>query len=463
MAQLLDSPVLGAAFGTPEMRRVFDEETTLQRWLDVEAALARAQAAVGIVPAWAAEEIARRAQLAQLDLERLSAEAARTQHPVVSVLRQLEELCERDAGQYLHWGATTQDITDTAIALALKEAYGLLERQLAVIAASLRSLARAHRDTAMVGRTHGQHATPITFGFKVAVWLAELDRHRIRLHESRPRVLVGQLAGAVGTLAVLGESGLQVQRIMFDELELARPLIAWHTARDGLAELACVLGLIAGTTGKVANELIELQRTEVSEVFEAASADHVGSSTMPHKRNPIASERVVAMARLVRGETARMLDLMMHQHERDLRASYAERAVIPGACVIASGMLEGLRDVLDRLDVDADRMRMNLESTAVATASEHVMMVLAERIGRQRAHELVRQALRSSDAAESVDALLAAASRAGAALERGELDRLIAEGNSAVGLSGAFVDDVVQQSEALEPRLAAPAPEPQGR
>jgi adenylosuccinate lyase len=389
------------------MRDVFSWQTTLQCWLDVEAALAGAEAEAGLIPAAAAEEIARNCRMQRLDLDAIAAEYARTDHLIMSVVHAVSSRCQGDAGQYVHWGATTQDITDTALAIQLGRALDIVGRQLCTLLQTLVVLVKTHRATPMLGRTHGQHAAPLTFGFKAAVWTAELGRHLTRLTQLRPRVLVGQLGGAVGTGAVLGPQLVAVRAGLCHRVGLFEPPVAWHTSRDGLAELAAVLGLVAATGGKIASEIVELQRTEVAEVAEAVGPDNVGSSTMPQKRNPMRSEAVVAASRVVRGAVATMLELMHHEHERDYRASLAEPAVLPGACIAASGMLADLEDVLGGLEVDAERMRTNL-AAADAVAAEHVMMALATRLGRQRAHDLVHRILAGRPAGHSATEALAA-------------------------------------------------------
>ena len=306
-AHIFDFGLFGDQFSTAELRQIFDEGAMLQNWLDVEAALAEAEAAVGLIPASAAREILAKAKLELLDLDAVKRGLAETVHPLVPLIRELARVAG-PAGEYVHWGPTTQDILDTGMSLQLKATYRVVRRDLVALIACLADRAGQHRDSVMAGRTHGQHALPITFGFKVAVWLAECLRHLERLDQSVPRVLVGQLAGAVGTLAGFGPRAREVQRLALERLGLAVPAVAWHTARDGVAEFVALAGLVGATLGKMAGEVAALQRTEVAEVEEPFAHGKVGSSTMPHKRNPAHCERVVAISKLLRAPVAPAID-----------------------------------------------------------------------------------------------------------------------------------------------------------
>ncbi len=268
-AHVIDSGYLRDLFGTEELRQVFSDRQQLQGWLDFEAALARAEAAVGLVPPEAAAEITRKAQADLIDLDALHEGVNFTGHPLISLVRQVTDLCEGEAGRYVHWGATTQDVTDTGLMLQVKSAHGIILRDLRTLAEVLADLARCERDTLMPGRTHGQHATPITFGFKVAVWLDEVRRHIERLEQAAPRILVGEFAGASSTLASIGtdpEQALEVRRLLMADLGLGVPAIGWHAARDRFAEFGGLLAMIAATMGKIAHEVILLQKSEVMEI-----------------------------------------------------------------------------------------------------------------------------------------------------------------------------------------------------
>lgn len=391
-AYIADSLFFGDQFGTDEVRAIFDDRGLLQAWLDAEAALARAEASAGLVPASTAAAITRAAQAERLDWQSIRAGIAETFHPIVPLVRALAlaaDTVEPGAGGYVHWGATTQDIMDTGAVLQVRAALGALEPDLAGIEAALARLAAAHAETLMAGRTHGQHALPITFGFKVAVWLAEWHRHRTRLAQARSRVLVGQLAGAAGTLAGFGPHALEIQARFCAELELGVPPVAWHTARDGFAEVAFLLGLFTATLGKIAREVIALQKTEVAEVEEPWHEGKVGSSTMPHKRNPMLCELLDALARLVRQDVATALDGMIGEHERDMGAWQAEWEWLPRAFLLTGAALHHGRRVLEGLIVYPERMRTNVELTGGLIVSEAVMLHLAQFIGRQAAHDVV--------------------------------------------------------------------------
>jgi 3-carboxy-cis,cis-muconate cycloisomerase len=390
-----DSAIFRDAFGAPAMRAVFSDEAAVRRWVEVEVALAAAEARAGVIPEAAAEAIRAGARPEAIDLAKLKVETDLVGYPIVGVVHQLAGQAG-EAGRYVHWGATTQDIMDTATVLQVREALGLIDADLAAIDAALAGLAARHRTTVMAGRTHLQHALPVTFGYKAAVWLAMVRRHRQRLAELRPRVLVGQFAGAAGTLASLGDKGLAVHDALMDELGLARPEAPWHVARDGLAETVAFLGLVTGSLAKIATDVILMMQTEVAEAFEPFVAGRGSSSTMPQKRNPISCEYIVAAARIVRGHVGLMLDAMAADHERATGPWQLEWVAIPEAFLAAGGALRQSRFMLEGLIVDAGRMRRNLDLTDGLIAAEAVMMALAQHTGRGAAHDLVYGACRSA-------------------------------------------------------------------
>jgi adenylosuccinate lyase len=442
MAGMIDSGFFGDLYTTPEMRAVWSDRAMIQRWLDVEAALARAEARLGIIPADAADEIGRKARVELLDLAEMKRDLEHARHPIMPLIRGLARVCAPAAAEFIHWGATTQDILDTGLVLQLRAAHRLVVRDVSETRRLAAALARRHRDTVQAGRTHGQQALPITFGFKVAVWVAELDRHLERLRQLEPRVLRGQFAGAVGTLAAIGARGPELQALLFEELELATPEIAWHTARDGLAEAVCTYALVGGTLAKIADEVIELQRTEVAEVEEPFHRGKVGSSTMPHKRNPSGCEHVVALGRLLQAQVAPALASLVATHERDKRAGVTEQAVLPQAACLLAGMLRGVQAVLAGLHVHPDRMAANLGLLGGLLLSENVMLALGRRIGRQQAHELLYELC--MDAVERrvpLRQLLRAEPRVRAHLDEAELDALLEPGRY-TGLAAYFVDRV---------------------
>jgi 3-carboxy-cis,cis-muconate cycloisomerase len=442
-AHILDSQFLKDLYGTTEMRLVFDDMHLLQKWLDVEVALAQAEAELGIIPADAAQEIALRAVAGSLDAGRIKHLVDQTVHPIVPLIRVLQDACSGDAGEYIHWGATTQDIMDTAMILQAQEAAAILDRRMADLSAALGRLASAHRDTLMPGRTHGQQALPVTYGYKVAVWLAEVERHRQRLQQCRPRLLVGQLGGAVGTLASLGEQGLQVQQRMMEILGLEAPLITWHTSRDALAEFASLLGMMSATAGKIAREFINLQRTELAEVEEPFSEGKVGSSTMPHKRNPMICEAVLALSRLVLRSVPLALDAMIQDHERDWSSDHIEWAYLGEMCIMTDGALDLILRVLTGLRVYPGRMLRNLDLSGGLVLSEAVMLVLGKHLGRQTAHEVVYEcSMRTYEQGLPFRQALAEHPLVSAHLTPTQIEDLLDPAHY-TGLAGEFVDRVL--------------------
>lgn len=392
---IIDSAIFRDMFGTAEMRRVFSDENMLQKHLDVEVALARVQARLGIIPQAAADEIAARASDARmLDIPEMKREAEIVGYPILPLVHQIGHLCREGGGQYAHWGATTQDIQDTGTVLQLREAFELIESDLDALGGILADLAERHRDAVMAGRTHLQHALPITFGYKAAVWLSSIDRHRERLAELRKRVLVGEFAGAAGTLASLGDQGLEVSDALMEELCLGRPSMPWHVARDGIAEAVCFLGLVTGTLGKIATDIMLMMTTETQEAFEPFVKGRGGSSTMPQKRNPISCELIIAAGKVVRQHAALGLDAMVTDFERATGPWHVEWVIVPEAFVLTAGALNQARFMLAGLEVDAERMRRNLDMTSGLIVAEAVMMGLAPTLGRQTAHDVVYDACR---------------------------------------------------------------------
>lgn len=442
-SHIIDSVFFQDLYGTAEMRAVFDDLNLLQMWLDTEVALARAEAELGIIPAEAAKEIAHRARAENLDTTRIKQLIDQTVHPIVPLIRVLADACDGDAGEYVHWGATTQDIMDTANILQLKLAIAIFERRLALLTETLAELARRYRDTVMAGRTHGQQALPITFGFKLAVLLAEVERHQERLEQCKPRLLVGQFAGAVGTLASVPEQGLAIQRRMMELLGLGVPRIAWHTARDAIAEFTALLGMIAATVGKIAHQVILLQMTELDEVQEPFNEGKVGSSTMPHKRNPMLCEATLALAQLVVKIVPSALDAMGHEHERDWAREHMEWAFVPEACIMTDGALYLITRVLQGLRVNPDKMARNLNELDGMMMSEEVMLVLAQKVGRQTAHEVVYTcAMRAVDDGKPFRSTLSEHPVVAKHLSPDQLKELL-DPRKYTGLAAEFVDRVV--------------------
>lgn len=387
-----DSEIFGALFGTEEMRTLFSDRQRVQSMLDVEAALARAEARLGIIPQEAAAAISAAASADRLSINALAESTRLVGYPVVALVKELGRAAGTEAARYVHWGATTQDIIDTGLVLQMRRGLDLVESALAEIGRALADQAEAHRTVLMAGRTHLQHALPVTFGYKCAVWLAPLLNHAERLRELRRRVLTVQFGGAVGTLASLGDKGRAVVTELAGELGLAAPIAPWHVSRDTVAEAACFLGLVCGSLAKFATDIILLMQTEIGEAFEPHQAGRGGSSTMPQKRNPVASEYVLAAARGVHALVPLMLNAMAQDHERATGPWQSEQLALPQIFVLTSGALMHAEGLAKGLTVDAERMRGNLEITHGLIMSEAIMMVLAEKIGRTAAHHAVQHA-----------------------------------------------------------------------
>ncbi|HUJ84824.1 MAG TPA: adenylosuccinate lyase [Candidatus Acidoferrales bacterium] len=386
-------PIDTGRYGTPEMLKIFQEETRVQKLLDVEAALALAHAEVGNIPEKDAKKIAAMASTKYVKVDRVKAIEKEIKHDVASLVRALAEVCG-SSGAYVHLGATSYDIVDTANALQLKDALALIEKRLASLKATLQKQADQHKGTVMIGRTHGQHALPITLGFKFAVWGYEVNRQIERLNECKKRVLVGKISGAVGTQAGLGEHAEQIQELVMKRLGLRPAEISTQIVqRDRYAELVCVYSMVASSLENFATEIRELQRPEIGELSEAFEANkQVGSSTMPHKQNPETCERISGLARIVRSLTTPSLENMVTWHERDLTQSSAERFIFPESNILLDYMLSLMCDVVTNLRVDQQRMLQNLTLTQGRAMSEAVMMALAKKgVNRQEAHEMLRK------------------------------------------------------------------------
>ncbi|HDJ26458.1 MAG TPA: adenylosuccinate lyase [Candidatus Bathyarchaeota archaeon] len=385
-------PIDTGRYGRPEMVRIFEEESRLRKMLLVEAALARAHAELGNIPREDAERIWQVATSGAVKIERVKEIEAEIKHETMAVVRALIEACG-PSGRYVHLGATSSDILDTALALQLKEALTVLKGRLAQLIALVARMAEEHEGTIMVGRTHGQHALPITLGFKLAVWAAELYRHLRRLEECEERVLVGKMSGAVGTMAGLGPRALELQERVMAILGLRAAEISTQIVqRDRLAELICLLALLASTLDNMATEIRELQRTEIGELAEPFDERaQVGSSTMPHKRNPITCERICGLAKVVRGLVVPALENVPTWHERDLTQSSAERFTVPEALILVDYMLYLMIKVLSGLEIKPERMRENLALTKGLIMSEALMLELVRRgMARDEAYGLVR-------------------------------------------------------------------------
>jgi 3-carboxy-cis,cis-muconate cycloisomerase len=438
-----DSPILGTLYGSDAMRAVFDERAYFQRMLDVEAALARVQARLGVIPADAADAIARAARVENLRTEELAASARNVGYPVVGLVAGLSRAAG-EAGGWTHWGATTQDIMDTATVLQIRDGLALIRTALRRMVAALAAQAERHRHTVMAGRTHLQQALPTTLGLKCAVWAQPLITHVQRLDALRPRVEVVSFAGAAGTLASLGDQGIAVMEGLGAELGLAAPAAPWHVSHDGFAETVGFLGLICGSLAKFATDVILLAQTEVGEVAEPYVAGRGSSSTMPQKRNPIASEYILAAARTVHALVPVMLGAIAADHERATGPWQAELLVLPQAFVLTHGALEHAATIAEGMAVDAERMRQNLDVTHGLIVSEAVMMGLAPHLGRGEAHHVVKHAcdIALAERIGLADAL-AREPTVAARLDRAAIERLTDPARY-LGSADAFIDRVLR-------------------
>lgn len=386
---VIDSEMFRNQYGSPAMRSVFSDEHLLQKWLDVWAALAEAEGEVGIIPEEAAQHIKSCASYKNMDMEEIREGILKTSHPLMPQIRCFERVCGKKAGGFLHWGATTQDIMDTAIVLQIKEAHGILKEQVKKLLRLCLKRAKENQNVVMAGRTHGQHAVPVTLGYKIAIWADEFGRHLERLEQGSGRYITGQLGGAAGTLASLGSEGLEVQKRLCRILELNVPVTTWHVARDGFAEFASTVAMIAGTVGKIANEFINLERTEICELEESFAMGKVGSSTMPHKRNPMVCENILGTVRIVQANAALSFGAMIQEHERDMSFWQTEWSYIPQICIMLDGAIQMMNTILENMIVHKDKIQHNLYMTKGLIVSERAMLTLGHYLGRQGAHDVI--------------------------------------------------------------------------
>jgi 3-carboxy-cis,cis-muconate cycloisomerase len=389
------SPLLAPMLSSAAMRAICDDAACLQNMLDFEAALARAEAATGVIPASAPGPIERACKVSSFDLAALAEAATRSSNlaiPLVKALTAEVAKADADAARYVHWGATSQDMIDTAAMLTLRAAIDALLHDLDRAIAGFAGLARQHRHTAVVARTWLQHALPMPFGLKLAEYAAALHRARARLQRLRGDGLALQFGGAAGTLAALGDEGLLVAKKLAQELKLPLPLAPWHSHRDRIAEAASVFAILAGTCGKIARDVQLMMQTDVAEAFEPAGEGRGGSSTMPHKRNPVAAAAALAAATMAPNLAATIFAAQVGDHERSAGPWHAEWPTLPTLLLVTSGALAAIVDIAEGLEVDAARMRVNLDATGGLIMAEAVTMALAKKIGKSEAHRLVETA-----------------------------------------------------------------------
>jgi 3-carboxy-cis,cis-muconate cycloisomerase len=442
---VIDSILFRDAFGTPAIREIFSDRAQISRYVEVEIALAKAEAKCGVIPAEAADEIARRCGVDALDFELLQKETDNVGYPILPLVHQLVKQCG-EAGRFIHWGATTQDIMDTAVVLQMREGLRLIKNDIDALRAILADLARKHRDTPMAGRTHLQQALPVTFGYKVSIWLAMFDRHAERLEQLKARVLVGQFAGAAGTLASIGEKGFAVQAALCEQLGLGVPASTWHVARDGFAETINLLALVTGSLGKIALDIMIMASTEFAEAYEPFVPGRGASSTMPQKRNPISCELMLAASKAVRQHAGLMLDAMVQDFERATGPWHAEWMAIPESFVLTGGALNQAKFALGGLIIDKARMTENLGISRGLIVAEAVMMHMASFIGRQQAHDIVYEACRTvNEKGGTLAEVLSKNPTITKHFDRAALNRLTDPADY-LGLAPDMVDRVLRQS-----------------
>ena len=437
------SPLLAPMLSSAAMRTVCHDATYLQHMLDFEAALARAEAATGVVPASAAGPITNACKAEAFDLSALAEAATRSGNlaiPLVKALTANVARADADAARYVHWGATSQDVIDTAAMLTLRAAIDALIPDLDRAIAGFAKLAKQHRATAMVARTWLQHALPMPFGLKLAEYAAALHRSRARLQRMRKETLALQFGGAAGTLAALGDNGWRVAEKLAQELKLPLPDAPWHTHRDRMAEAASVLAILTGTCGKIARDVSLMMQTDVAEAFEPSGEGRGGSSTMPHKRNPVAAATALAAATMAPNLAATMFAAQVQDHERSAGPWHAEWPTLPMLLLVTSGALAAIVDIAEGLEVDAARMRVNLDVTHGLIMAESVTMALAEKIGKSEAHHLMEAASKKA-VAEKKDLrdVLTRDPKVTAHLDAGKIERLF-EPMAYQGVSQILID-----------------------
>ena len=450
-SHIVDSRFFSGGYTTAEARQVFCDLRRLQRWLDVETALASSQAELGTIPEPAARELEETARLDLFDLQAIKDDIVKTGHSLIPLLNAWQNNVSPEAGKYIHFGATTQDIQDTAQTLEIKDILVIVQRDTNGIIQKLVGLAEKHRDLVMIARTHGQQALPITLGAKIAVWLDEMLRNGDRLQNCRERVLVSQLFGGVGTMAAFGDNGIELLNRFSSRLGLDAPQCSWQTSRDRLAEMLSTMAILAGTLGKIANEICQLARDEIGELEEPFHMGKIGSTTMPHKRNPELCEQVVVLAKLVKNNASLGFDALINEHERDYRAVRLEWAAITDASLYICGALSLMQDILVNLIVHEERICQNVNRAASLIATEALMFRLAEQMGKQDAHQLLYEISMQARSAsrentdKSLIELLVAHPDINSLFTQDDLQKAI-DPSHHIGLAGQLTDRVLKSA-----------------
>ncbi|MEQ5111880.1 adenylosuccinate lyase [Providencia vermicola] len=447
-SHLIDFILIGNNFGTEEMRHVWSEYNRLKSQVAVEVALAKAEGELGLIPTEAAQYIEQHADADKLNIEEIASQGAQMKHSLMPTLIALQKQCG-EAGEYIHYGATTQDVVDTATMLQLKSAFNIIERDAKALVTALANSAKRYQNTPMVGRTHGMQALPTTFGFKVAVWLDEFLRHHQRLNEIKSRVLTGNISGAICTYAAFGETGPAVEKRTLDILGLSTPTIGWQSARDRFSEFASVCALISGTLGKIGNELYNLMRTEINEIEEPFSAGKIGSTTMPHKRNPAALEGLASLTHPLLKSVSLIYESMHVEHERDAMSWRAEWIALPEICIYLSAQLKNALAVIEGVTVNEKQMRRNLDLQGGLLLSEKVMFELGTKIGKQTAHHIVYEcAMQAYEEQRTFKDVLQANEQLAGFISEQELDAWLDPINY-LGSAPQKVDQVIAHAKTL--------------
>jgi 3-carboxy-cis,cis-muconate cycloisomerase len=444
--RVLDSAIFSPLFSDAEISALLTDEAFVGALVEVEAALARAQARVGVIPAATAEQISR-VKAADIDITVLTKETIRSGFPIIALVQQIRRQAGEEAGSYVHWGATTQDIMDSAAVLQMRAASELFKPAILNIIRRLSELAQRHRTTVMAGRTHGQQALPITFGLKVTSWIAPMLRHVERLDEILPRLLVVQFGGAAGTLAALGDKGLAVSEALADELKLAVPVMPWHAQRDSLVEFGSWLSLVTGSLGKMAQDVILLAQTEVGEVAESGEQGRGGSSTMPQKSNPITSELMLAAARTNASLLSALHHAQIQEHERATHAWQVEWLTLPQMMILTGGALKHAFDLAQNLQVDEAAMRVNMARANDVVLAEAVVFALAKAMPRAKAEEMVKKAcgIAISEATPLIDVV-----KETVAVPDGTVDwQALADPANYLGQAEKIIDRVLERANEL--------------
>lgn len=393
-AHPIDFQIQAGFYSTPEFTNIFDEKTRISRWLQIEATLAEVQGELGIIPQEAADEIVQKCCIENLDLSQVAREYEQSRNSLMPVIKALKKICNEGHCEYIHYGITTQDVLDTSQILEQKDALAVIYRDIRKLEKMLTKMARNHRNTPMIGRTHGQQALPMTFGLKVSIWVAEIRRHIERLVSLGPRLFAIQLSGAVGTMAALGPQARTVATLCAEKLELSNRVPNWHTSRDTIAEAASTYGLLCATFEKIASEIVQLSKTELGELAETGPDKAQSSSTMPHKKNPVISQRIAVLCRHARALVPVVMDSMIHEHERDARALWSEWLAMPQISIYTGTALQYLISVIENLEIRPERMMANLYRQKDLVVSEWLLFKLAEKIGKTQAQEKLQDLIK---------------------------------------------------------------------